>query len=80
MPRLAGHKTIAEVARLAHGYPSLIRRLCEHYHIPTVTKDRYRFVADENVNDVIWHVDRWKRRPRLSGRMPVIRPVQIMIP
>lgn len=80
MPRLDAHKSIAEVARLSSGYPALIRRLCEHYGVPTVRKDRYQFVADVHVNDLIFRVHEWKRRPRLSGRTPVAPPIQIMIP
>jgi hypothetical protein len=79
MPGLDGHKSIAEVARLSRGYPALIRRLCEHYGIPTVRRDRYRFVADVHVNELIFWVHEWKRRPRLSGRTPVTPPLQIMV-
>lgn len=78
--QFAGHKSVAEVARLSNGYPELVRCLCARYLIPVVRNGRYSWIADEHVNEVIWRVDEWKHRPRLSrpGAIPRKAPSTIL--
>lgn len=75
--KLEGHRSIQEVAELAKGYPLLVRRLCEHYAIRTKKVMRFTFIAETDVQEVIWRVDEWKRRPRMARPARRVRPPSI---
>lgn len=72
-----GHQSVQQVANLAKGYPRLVRRLCEHYGIPTIARGRYRYIANVHIGELIWLVDEWKRRPRMSAPRRAPRRVSI---
>ena len=68
--KFAGHKSVAEAARITGGYPELVRSLCATYAIPIVQRGRYSWIADGDVIELSWRVEQWLHRPRLSRPVP----------